>query len=280
MVKLSKTFVLLHRPEFVSGVQRVIELDPTLGSLFVKGKFPRFEIQELDPYIQALEKYEKNPLEGQSLLSKYFFKSICDSLISQQISGAAAISIKKKILRLFDESGEKYPDPKWFLQQPDDRLRVLGLSNRKVEYVKCLSKEFVEKEAELIDTLLHEDNSVVIERLILLKGIGEWTAKLFLVFGLRRLNVFADGDLGVARGVARYFEARKELLKEIEKEVILNPKIKSKWVKTSKRKRNWTPVHEQYMIAISERFAPYQLIFMLAMWELSSTNIEAVSSSV
>lgn len=244
----------------------------------------------------ASDLYKTNKTEAQPLLWQYFFQALCRGLIAQQVSGSAARAIMKRVCSLSGEGQDNetaFPSPKFFQQVSSEQLRSAGLSVRKCEYMKSVAEEFLHHPTELVELFMLGSNDEIVARLVLLRGIGEWSAQMFLLFGLKRLDVFALGDLGIARGVSRYLRDRPETMAKVVEEVVLDPKFKCKWTKNAKNaksgngngngngkttKRDWVPVHEQYMLHTAAMFEPYRLVIMLLLWQLASTNVDVLSA--
>lgn len=99
---------------------------------------------------------------------------------------------------------------------------------------------------------------------------------------IEEMDVFAEDDLGIARGMARYLNKRPELLKQIKQECMndeesqLLLKRKLKFANKTDSKRNWTPIHDAYVKYAAKRFLPYRSVFMMILWRLSSTNIDVL----
>ena len=127
------------------------------------------------------------------------FCTLANSIVGQQISVKAADSIWKRLeLRLGHVNPENV-----LVSSPED-LRADGLSNRKVEYLTDLARHFTDGRIDPthFDTLDDED---VIRRLTDVRGIGRWTAEMFLIFHLLRQDVLPLDDIGLQRGVARHY---------------------------------------------------------------------------
>jgi DNA-3-methyladenine glycosylase II len=124
------------------------------------------------------------------------------SIISQQLSVKAAASIKKRFMALF---GDRFPTPGEILEQETETLRQVGLSYRKVEYIKDLALHVLEGKV-LFDQFEALPNEEIIKELVAVKGIGEWTVHIFLMFCMGRLNVLPVGDLGIRNGMLRYYQ--------------------------------------------------------------------------
>jgi DNA-3-methyladenine glycosylase II len=126
------------------------------------------------------------------------FERLASGIISQQVSGAAAKSIKNKFISLFadqmQDSG-RFPHPSQVAPTSIERLRTAGLSQRKAEYIQGLAEKFVSGElsAQLLADAPYEE---VLEKLIAVRGLGRWSVEMFATFGLKRFDVFSLGDLG------------------------------------------------------------------------------------
>jgi len=125
-----------------------------------------------------------------------YFDTLVDSIISQQISGAAA----DNILRRLREALGGYFDPAIIREMPDERFREAGVSPQKLGYLRSLA-EHVTDGALKLEGLAELPDDEVIRELTDVKGIGVWTAHMFLIFSLGRLDVLPVGDLGVRRGI-------------------------------------------------------------------------------
>lgn len=183
------------------------------------------------------------------------FESLTSGIISQQVSGAAAKSIKAKFVALFETPEGRFPHPSEVAPLSIERLRTAGLSQRKAEYIKGLAEKFTS--GELSAQLLHDaPYEEVLERLIAVRGLGKWSVEMFACFGLKRMDVFSLGDLGVQRGMAAF----------VGRDVA---KLKSKGGK-------WKYMSEKEMTEISDKFAPYRSLFMWYMWRVEETDISTL----
>ncbi|KAH7149405.1 DNA glycosylase [Dactylonectria estremocensis] len=183
------------------------------------------------------------------------FESLSSGIISQQVSGAAAKSIKAKFLTLFGDIGERFPQPSQVAARTIENLRTAGLSQRKAEYIQGLAEKFAS--GELSVQMLHDaSDDEVMERLIAVRGLGKWSVEMFACFGLKRMDVFSLGDLGVQRGMAAF----------VGRDV---SKLKSKGGK-------WKYMSEQDMKELSDKFAPYRSLFMWYMWRVEETDISTM----
>ena len=134
------------------------------------------------------------------------FRSLTSGIMAQQVSGAAANSIKNKFVGLFaDAAGEgvspvvslaPFPTPAQVAACDVSFLRKAGLSERKAEYIKGLAEKFVSGELSA-QMLITASDDEVLERLTAVRGLGKWSVEMFACFGLKRMDVFSTGDLGV-----------------------------------------------------------------------------------
>ena len=132
------------------------------------------------------------------------FAALAESILYQQLAGAAARAIHGRFVALFD--GDLSPEA--VLAVPPRKLRAAGLSGSKVAAIRDLATKVVDGTVPLrgIGRLGDED---VISRLSVVRGIGRWTAEMFLIFQLRRLDVWPVGDYGVRTGYALAYGLRK-----------------------------------------------------------------------
>jgi DNA-3-methyladenine glycosylase II len=132
------------------------------------------------------------------------FSSLAEAIVYQQLNGKAAETIFKRFARL---AGEPLT-PESILKLSDEQLRGVGLSKQKSAYLKDLAQKTA---AGVLDfsKLPELPDEEVIEHLTQVKGIGVWTAHMFLIFSLRRLNVLPTGDYGVQMALKRHYRKRK-----------------------------------------------------------------------
>lgn len=126
------------------------------------------------------------------------YESLIEAIITQQLSGKAAESISKRFRKLF----VRFPKPADVIKMPDSKLRSTGLSGMKVKYIKDLSEKIESKKLKM-RSLKNMTDEEVIMQLTQVKGIGRWTAEMFLIFSLGRLDVLPVGDLGLKKGIQR-----------------------------------------------------------------------------
>jgi DNA-3-methyladenine glycosylase II len=188
------------------------------------------------------------------------FESLASGIISQQVSGAAAKSIKTKFKALFcapgaDPATARFPHPSEVAACSIDKLRTAGLSQRKAEYIQGLAEKFSAGEltADMLASAPYEE---VLEKLTAVRGLGRWSVEMFTCFALKRMDVFSLGDLGVQRGMAAF----------VGRDVA---KLKSKGGK-------WKYMSEQDMKELSDKFAPYRSVFMWYMWRVEETDVSTL----
>ncbi|KAK3957067.1 DNA-3-methyladenine glycosylase [Pseudoneurospora amorphoporcata] len=227
------------------------------------------------------------------------FESLVSSIISQQVSGAAAKSIKAKFVALFDddfplpdqdgeapteqkqeqEDGEatpqghpaergtstkrRFPTPSLILQKDLPTLRTAGLSQRKAEYIHGLAQKFASGElsASLLASAPYDE---LVSKLVAVRGLGLWTVEMFACFALKRMDVFSLGDLGVQRGMAAFVGRDVKRLKN------------GNGGGGQTKDKKWKYMSEGEMKELSERFRPYRSLFMWYMWRVEETDVSSM----
>ena len=195
------------------------------GILYFKEKYPQLKTLCDDPLISIKRSKYDDPFQG-----------MVRTVIGQQVSTKAAASVWNKMVDLL---GEKF-DADDVMQQKDSALRDCGLSGRKVEYIQGLCKAVLSGDIDFdkIENMSDED---VVTTITNLRGFGQWSADVFLLFGLGRGNVWAKGDLGVKLGLKDFLalEARPT---------------------------------DQDMLHYGEEFAPYGSAASLIMWHIKAAS--------
>jgi DNA-3-methyladenine glycosylase II len=132
------------------------------------------------------------------------FDALCRSIIYQQLSTKAAGTIHGRFLDLFPD---RQPSPDRVLALPEETLRGVGLSRQKLNYLRDLAGKVHNAELPLdhLDTLPDQE---VIDYLVQVKGIGVWTAQMFMMFRLGRLDVLPDLDLGIRNAIKKAYKVR------------------------------------------------------------------------
>ena len=146
------------------------------------------------------------------------FASLARSIIFQQLSGKAAGTIFGRFVALFQDGGaeglsstpgwdpfrQPFPEPARVLALEDEPLRTVGLSRQKVASIRSLAEHFASGElgSEQFDSWTDEE---IITHLTRVRGVGRWTAEMFLMFHLRRPDVLPVNDVGINRAIMRQY---------------------------------------------------------------------------
>jgi len=167
------------------------------------------------------------------------FAAVARSIVYQQLSGKAAATIYGRFAALFDGG---IPEAAQLVALPEETLRSVGLSRQKTAYLKDLARRV--HDAELPIETLHElGDDEIIAALTSIKGIGRWTAQMFLMFRLGRPDVLPDLDLGIQKGLQRAYRMRKR--------------------PTPKR-----------VLEVGAKWAPYRTVAAWYLWRLLDTTAE------
>jgi len=131
-----------------------------------------------------------------------YYHELVSSIISQQLSVKAAKTIETRFKELF---GGSFPSPEQILQKEIEELRSIGLSRPKANYIHDLARNIIDGSVDFstIDTLTNDE---IITELTKVKGVGQWTVHMFLMFCMGRLDVLPVGDLGIRNGVGILYE--------------------------------------------------------------------------
>ena len=158
------------------------------------------QLKILDPSLKKLfENVEVNPLKPED----NYFKALVRSIIYQQLSGNVAKKIFNRFTAIYSDTS--FPKPKVVLGTDIDTIRSSGLSNNKSHYIKNIAKAFVE-DSETYYNLSEMCDDDIIDALTKVKGIGIWTAQMFLMFTLNRSDIFPVTDLAMQKGYKSYFK--------------------------------------------------------------------------
>lgn len=160
-----------------------------------------------------------------------YFAALCDAIIAQQVSTSAAVAIIRRFRGLFDR---KRPTPDAVLALSDDAFRGAGLSRQKMTYLRDLAVKTLARTVPA-GRWARLDDDAVIAALTQVKGIGVWTAQMFLIFSLNRPDVLPVDDLGVRRGA--------QLLRGLK-----------------------TPPTADQLVAIAEPWRPYRSVAAWYLW--------------
>ena len=146
-------------------------------------------VGEIDIATRLSRRSEERPADAYGALLR--------AIVGQQLSTKAARTIYGRVCRLF---GGSTPSPEQLLEANEEDLRGCGLSGRKAEYIRDLASHVLSGELEL-DRLDQLPDQEVIEEIVAVRGLGQWTAEMFLIFHLERLDVLSGGDLGIRKAV-------------------------------------------------------------------------------
>lgn len=144
------------------------------------------------------------------------FDELVESIVSQQLSVKASDAIYKRIINLLPR---QKLNPENLLKINDEALRKAGISYGKIKYLKDLSEKVKSGELDL-NRLEKLENEEVIKELIKVKGVGRWTAEMFLMFALGRPDVFSHGDLGLKNAIMKIYGMKEYKIKAVEEIVI------------------------------------------------------------
>lgn len=156
--------------------------DPTMAALIDR-------IGKIDIATRLKRRSEERPNDAYGALLR--------AIVGQQLSTKAARTIYLRVIDLF---GGSTPSPEQLLEAREEDLRAAGLSGRKTEYVRDLASHVLGGELELdrLDSLSDEE---VIAEIVAVRGLGQWTAEMFLLFHLERPDVLSGGDLGIRKAI-------------------------------------------------------------------------------
>lgn len=156
--------------------------DPTMAALIER-------LGEIDLATRLRRRAEERPADAYGALLR--------AIVGQQLSTKAARTIYGRVLERF---GGATPSPEQLLAAPEADLRAAGLSGRKVEYVRDLAAHVLAGELEL-DRLGELSDEEAIAEIVAVRGLGRWTAEMFLIFHLERPDVLSGGDLGIRKAI-------------------------------------------------------------------------------
>ena len=128
------------------------------------------------------------------------FQSLVEAIIYQQLAGNAADAIYGRFVKIYG----RFPRSSQLLATNDAKLRKCGLSGKKIEYLKDLASRVSDGRLKLV-LLLEMPDEQVIEELVQVKGIGRWTAEMFMIFCLGRQDVLPVGDLGLRKAMQKTY---------------------------------------------------------------------------
>ena len=156
--------------------------DPTMGALIER-------VGKIDLETRLKRRAEERPPDAYGALLR--------AIVGQQLSTKAARTIYLRVVDLF---GGATPSPEQLLEASAEDLRACGLSGRKTEYLRDLAAHVLSGELEL-DRLEELGDEEVIGEIVAVRGLGRWTAEMFLLFHLERPDVLSGGDLGIRKAI-------------------------------------------------------------------------------
>jgi len=162
--------------------RRLAAADPAMAALIER-------IGPLDVATRLWRRGEQRPADAYGALLR--------AIVGQQLSAKAAHTIYGRVVELF---GGATPSPEQLIAVGEEDLRACGLSGRKVEYVRDLAAHVLSGELEL-DRLDELPDQEVVAEIVAVRGLGQWTAEMFLIFHLERPDVLSGGDLGIRKAV-------------------------------------------------------------------------------
>lgn len=145
-----------------------------------------------------------------------YFRRLCREIISQQLGSGAARAITGRFMDLF--SGKR-PTPPKVLAMSEERLRAVGMSWAKARSLRDLAARADAREI-AFEKFSDADDEEIVTELIRVKGIGRWTAEMFLIFTLGREDVFSQGDLALRKGLTRLYGKRTARSKKHRENII------------------------------------------------------------
>ena len=165
----------------------------------------RRHLMKCDPKLRELIK-RIGPCELHAFAPKDPFEALCMSIASQQLSTKAAATIFRRFEDLFPP--DRRPTPDRVMTMTDDEIRACGFSRPKVTFIKDLASRVLDGRLDLKGLKKHSDEDVMLQ-LVAVKGIGRWTAEIFLMFRLGRPDILPADDLGLMNAVHRAYGLRK-----------------------------------------------------------------------
>jgi DNA-3-methyladenine glycosylase II len=172
----------VERPVSAAARKRLAASDPTMAALIER-------VGKIDIATRLSRRKEERPGDAYGALLR--------AIVGQQLSTKAARTIYLRVVDLF---GGSTPTPDQLLEADEADLRGCGLSGRKTEYVRDLAAHALSGELEL-DRLGELGDEQVIEEIVAVRGLGQWTAEMFLLFHLERPDVLSGGDLGIRKAI-------------------------------------------------------------------------------
>jgi DNA-3-methyladenine glycosylase II len=164
----------------------------------------RRHLMKADPKLNQIIK-RVGPCQLHAVAPRDAFEALCMSIASQQLSVKAAATIFGRFCDLFPN---RKPTPERVMTLTDDQIRAAGFSRPKVSFIKDLAARVLDGRLDLKGLKKHPDDEVM-RQLVAVKGIGRWTAEIFLMFRLGRPDILPADDLGLMNAVHRAYGLRK-----------------------------------------------------------------------
>ena len=139
------------------------------------------------------------------ILNSNYYHALLNSIIGQQISVSAANAVKIRFFKL-----DKNMTPKKLLKIDIRTLKKIGLSRQKIQYIKNISIFFIENK-KFINKIDQYDESLIRSKLIEIKGVGNWTIDMFLIFSLGHSNIAPRGDLCFNKAISKLYKKKLPL---------------------------------------------------------------------
>jgi DNA-3-methyladenine glycosylase II len=136
---------------------------------------------------------------------KDYYGELVSGIVGQQLSAKAGAVIWRRVLELF---GGKMPIPEQLIEIDVGKIRAAGVSRPKIGYMKDLAQHILDGRLDL-EHIATMPNDQLIEQLTAVKGIGQWSAQMFMIFGLGRLDVLPVGDLGIRKAVQQVYGSKQ-----------------------------------------------------------------------
>jgi DNA-3-methyladenine glycosylase II len=150
---------------------------------------------EFRPLVQQVEPFELRA-------RRPYFWTLCTAILAQQVSGASARAVIGRVRDLVPD--RRFPDAHSLAAVPEKKLRGAGVSRQKRRYLYALAEAFGDGGLGRVRWSRLSDDEIM-DRLTAIVGVGRWTAEMFLIFSMRRPDVFPVDDLGVRNGMKRFF---------------------------------------------------------------------------
>jgi DNA-3-methyladenine glycosylase II len=161
-------------------------------------------LRTVDPVMRQIIR-RVGPCEFGTRESGTHFGALMRAIVFQQLSGKAAATILGRVHALY---GGRAPTPAAYLATPNEHIRGAGISTQKASYLRDLAERVDDGRLPLTKLSRLQDHDAI-TALTSVKGIGRWTAQVYLMFRLRREDVLPDGDLGIQKAIQRAYNLRK-----------------------------------------------------------------------